>query len=151
MQLEMLSQRGLLSSLSCLFLQAILIAAAFKEDWPLLIVCPAALRSMWEGSLADWLPDSVLQGLRIWKISTGKVIARLPATPCLSASGSHKRIFLQSAGRTSDECQVVFQLFTSKKYCACICILQHLGVANTVLLLCISYTTSLPVQAPCLL
>lgn len=58
-------------------MQAILIAAAFEESWPLLIVCPSTLRQMWENSLKEWLPESLRRGMQIAHISGAKVCCRL--------------------------------------------------------------------------
>jgi hypothetical protein len=38
-------------------LQAIAIAAAFADEWPLLVVCPSSMRGMWEQELLKWLPS----------------------------------------------------------------------------------------------
>ncbi|KAI8476387.1 MAG: P-loop containing nucleoside triphosphate hydrolase protein [Monoraphidium minutum] len=37
-------------------MQAIAMAACYPEDWPLLVVCPASLRTMWREKLREWLP-----------------------------------------------------------------------------------------------
>ena len=37
--------------------QAIGIAQWFREDWPLLIVCPSSLRLQWRDSIIEWLPN----------------------------------------------------------------------------------------------
>ena len=38
-----------------------MIAAAFREDWPLLIICPSTLRLDWESALHTWLPPPILR------------------------------------------------------------------------------------------
>ena len=63
----MFTLRGLVG-----YLQAILIAAAFSENWPLMIVCPSALRKMWENNLREWLPDSLMSGLSIFNIASSE-------------------------------------------------------------------------------
>ena len=40
--------------------QAICIAACYPEDWPLLIICPSALRLQWADALAAWAPPALL-------------------------------------------------------------------------------------------
>jgi hypothetical protein len=40
--------------------QAICIAACYPEDWPLLIICPSALRLQWADALLSWTPPAVL-------------------------------------------------------------------------------------------
>lgn len=47
------------TSHSLLHTQAVLIAACFSEDWPLLIICPSSLRYVWRDELLEWLPDSL--------------------------------------------------------------------------------------------
>jgi hypothetical protein len=32
------------------------VASAYREEWPLLVVCPASLRTNWQCELARWLP-----------------------------------------------------------------------------------------------
>ncbi len=36
--------------------QAIAIAACYREEWPLLVICPASLRLVWAEELERWLP-----------------------------------------------------------------------------------------------
>ena len=36
--------------------QGIAVAAAFRSDWPLLIICPSSLRLNWKHELSRWLP-----------------------------------------------------------------------------------------------
>lgn len=38
-------------------LQAIAVAAYYKEAWPLLIIVPSSLRYVWIEELEKWLPD----------------------------------------------------------------------------------------------
>lgn len=45
-----------LSLLPLLSLQAIMLAACFPTDWPLLVVCPTSLLSSWAVELEAWLP-----------------------------------------------------------------------------------------------
>lgn len=52
--------------------QAILIAAAFSDNWPLLIACPTALRKVWQNHFTDWLPQKLLSSNNIRNISSGK-------------------------------------------------------------------------------
>lgn len=39
-----------------LFFQAIAIACCFKDEGPILVVCPAVLRYSWAEELEHWLP-----------------------------------------------------------------------------------------------
>jgi SWI/SNF-related matrix-associated actin-dependent regulator 1 of chromatin subfamily A len=36
--------------------QAIAVAAYFRDDWPLLVVCPSSLRIQWAQQFEKWLP-----------------------------------------------------------------------------------------------
>lgn len=36
-------------------IQALALAAWYKEDWPLLIVCPASVANAWKNAVVDWL------------------------------------------------------------------------------------------------
>ena len=38
-------------------LQALSIAYYYKEEWPLLIVCPSSMRFPWIEEIEKWLPD----------------------------------------------------------------------------------------------
>ncbi len=38
-------------------IQAISVARYYKDDWPVLIVCPSSLRSAWEQQICKWLPQ----------------------------------------------------------------------------------------------
>lgn len=38
-------------------LQAIALASCYREEWPLLVVCPASLRLVWAEELEKWLPQ----------------------------------------------------------------------------------------------
>lgn len=40
-------------------LQALLLAAQFKDEWPLLVVAPSSLRFVWRDQAAQWLPHWV--------------------------------------------------------------------------------------------
>lgn len=37
--------------------QALAISITFKEDWPLLIICPSSLRFVWREEIWKWLPE----------------------------------------------------------------------------------------------
>jgi hypothetical protein len=45
-----------LSLLPLLSLQAIVLAACYPTDWPLLVVCPTSLLASWAVELEAWLP-----------------------------------------------------------------------------------------------
>jgi len=74
-------------------MQAVLIAAAYSEDWPLLIVCPAALRNVWENHLREWLPKDLLGRDAIHNIASGRV-GRFTfcAPPLCSSEGTQYNI-----------------------------------------------------------
>lgn len=40
-------------------LQALLLAAQYKEEWPLLVIAPSSLRFVWRDQAAQWLPHLV--------------------------------------------------------------------------------------------
>jgi len=37
-------------------LQALSIALAYREKWPLLIVCPSSMRFAWKVAILKWIP-----------------------------------------------------------------------------------------------
>lgn len=37
--------------------QALGLAHIYKKDWPLLIICPSALKYNWRNEVRDWMPD----------------------------------------------------------------------------------------------
>uniref|UniRef100_A0A7R9V4K7 Uncharacterized protein n=1 Tax=Chlamydomonas euryale TaxID=1486919 RepID=A0A7R9V4K7_9CHLO len=56
--------------------QALCAAACFPDAWPLLVVCPSAVRHMWISSLLNWLPDDLAPPLEhAWVIEHGKDLA----------------------------------------------------------------------------
>jgi len=55
--------------------QAICIALAYHDEWPLLVVCPSAVRQTWEMQLKDWLPDEVSRKMTV--INQGSDIQQL--------------------------------------------------------------------------
>lgn len=57
--------------------QAVLIAAAFFEGWPLLIACPSSLRKLWEDHLREWLPEGMLSQSPMRRIISGRVRLQL--------------------------------------------------------------------------
>lgn len=40
--------------------QALVIAAQYAEDWPVLVVCPSTLRSNWREETTRWIPEDLL-------------------------------------------------------------------------------------------
>ena len=58
--------------------QAIAVASAFREDWPLLIVCPSSLRLNWKHELSAWLPGEdvkvLLTGVEACKVLDDKTL-----------------------------------------------------------------------------
>ena len=38
-------------------IQALAIASAYQNDWPLLIVCPSSVRYSWRSAIFRWLPS----------------------------------------------------------------------------------------------
>ena len=58
--------------------QAIAVASAFREDWPLLVVCPSSLRLNWKHELCAWLPGEdvkvLLTGVEACKVLDDKTL-----------------------------------------------------------------------------
>lgn len=52
-------------------LQALVLATFFKEDWPVLVVCPSSLRFVWKEQAEKWLPD-LCGNERVQVITKGK-------------------------------------------------------------------------------
>ncbi|CAE7588107.1 ZRANB3 [Symbiodinium natans] len=54
-------------------LQALLLAAQYEAEWPLLVVAPSSLRFVWREQAAQWLPHLVgAEGGQVQVIRTGK-------------------------------------------------------------------------------
>lgn len=64
-------------------LQALAIASACRESWPLLIVCPSSARSMWHELVEQWLPavpcSRVCVLTRCWDMVCNRCAPRRPA------------------------------------------------------------------------
>jgi len=43
-------------------LQALVMATFYKEDWPILVICPATLRYVWKEQAERWLPETFGEG-----------------------------------------------------------------------------------------
>ena len=52
-------------------IQAIALASAYMTDWPLLVVCPSSMRSVWAQEIVRWLPE-LISAADINIIYTGK-------------------------------------------------------------------------------
>ena len=37
-------------------IQALVIAYYFKQEWPLLVICPASLKFVWRDEIVKWIP-----------------------------------------------------------------------------------------------
>jgi len=38
-------------------IQGIAIAAAYRDEWPVLIICPASIKLNWRDEFMRWIPD----------------------------------------------------------------------------------------------
>ena len=48
-------------------IQAIGISLLYKENWPVLIICPSSLKLVWRDEILKWLPDIKRDDLQIFK------------------------------------------------------------------------------------
>lgn len=70
--------------------QAICIAGCYPEDWPLLVVCPSALRLQWADALLSWAPPDVLPPAEhIAIVAAAKVGTRKAHPSCEVTSVPH--------------------------------------------------------------
>lgn len=60
--------------------QAIACAAAYKSEWPLLIICPSSARYHWEHELLKWLDKETITKNDIAVVSKSKQDLNRPAT-----------------------------------------------------------------------
>lgn len=93
--------------------QALLIAACFPKDWPLLIVCPATMRLVWADAVRTWLPPELRpQASHLLVVNDGKVGGSAACAAC-------------TAGRCSRDAGI---LLRSLSFSFCLCLLsQALG------------------------
>jgi SNF2 family DNA or RNA helicase len=57
-------------------LQAIWIARIYQEDWPLLILCPSALKLNWQDELNKWLQDLPKDEIQILNTNKDKFLVK---------------------------------------------------------------------------
>lgn len=53
-------------------IQAIGISLLYKEDWPVLIICPSSLKYVWRDEILKWIPDINDNKMNIQILKTGK-------------------------------------------------------------------------------
>jgi len=46
-------------------LQALALAVQYREDWPVLVVCPSSLKWVWQEQAMDWLPELVAGDVQV--------------------------------------------------------------------------------------
>ena len=49
-------------------LQAIGISYLYKDDWPLMIICPSSLKYTWRDEILRWLPNIQKQDIQLFKV-----------------------------------------------------------------------------------
>jgi SWI/SNF-related matrix-associated actin-dependent regulator 1 of chromatin subfamily A len=71
-------RRATLSTANALLsqtVQAIALMAAYRADWPALVLCPASLRDAWAAALVTWLPEEMRPPTGVRVIASGKDVA----------------------------------------------------------------------------
>ena len=53
-------------------LQAIGISYLYKDDWPLMIICPSSLKYTWRDEILRWLPNIQKQDIQLFKAGKDK-------------------------------------------------------------------------------
>ena len=56
--------------------QAIAICTIFKENWPVLIICPSSLKYVWRDEIINWIPDINKDKENVQVFKTGKDLFR---------------------------------------------------------------------------
>lgn len=46
-------------------LQALAVACAYREDWPILVVAPSSLRRNWQNEALKWVPGLTNQNTQV--------------------------------------------------------------------------------------
>lgn len=46
-------------------LQALAVACAYREDWPILIVAPSSLRANWRDEATKWVPGLTKENIQV--------------------------------------------------------------------------------------
>ena len=57
-------------------IQAIGIMTIYKEDWPVLILCPSSVKFSWRDELKNWLSDIInleKEDIQVFKSSKDKI------------------------------------------------------------------------------
>lgn len=46
-------------------LQALAVACAYREDWPILVVAPSSLRANWRDEATKWVPGLTKENIQV--------------------------------------------------------------------------------------
>lgn len=66
--------------------QAIAFAVLYREEWPLLIVCPSSMRATWARELKEWLPAGTVQACLVVKTAAEARNAPVTGKCCVIVS-----------------------------------------------------------------
>ena len=53
-------------------IQALAAMCVYKDDWPVVIICPSALRYNWHEEILKWIPEYVIQSHEVHLVTYGR-------------------------------------------------------------------------------
>ena len=55
-------------------IQAIAVASFYRDEWPVLVICPSSVRLSWRDEFLRWLPGDVLRAHHVEVVVNGKAV-----------------------------------------------------------------------------
>ena len=72
-------------------IQAIAVAAQYKDEWPVLIICPSSVRLSWQDEILRWLPTDLIREHQIQVVVNGKAVFTPSRSSQLAMSQPNKQ------------------------------------------------------------
>jgi len=67
------------------------VAAQYKDEWPVLIICPSSVRLSWQDEILRWLPTDLIREHQIQVVVNGKAVFTPSRSSQLAMSQPNKQ------------------------------------------------------------